>query len=90
VLSRRWLNCSGPTTIGLSVAGDRLTARIQPLLDQVQNVTFEELGAGHAELAWLRNASETTVLSATALSKTASLFGARSFACDHCDPLGGK
>ena len=48
------------------------------------------MGAGHAELAWLRNASETTVLSATALSKTVSLFGVRSFACDHCDPLGGK
>ena len=90
MLSWRKLNCSEPAIFRAVGRRDRLTARIQPLLDQVQNVTFEELGAGHAELAWLRNASETTVLSATALSKTVSLFGVRSFACDHCDPLGGK
>jgi len=34
-------------------------------------------GAGHAELAWLRNASETTVRSTSTRSKTASLFAAR-------------
>jgi hypothetical protein len=32
VPSRRELNCSGPEIYGLSVIGDRLAARIQPLL----------------------------------------------------------
>ena len=68
VLSRRWLNCSGPAISGLSVAGDRLTARIQPLLDGSRIVAFEELGAGHAGLARLRSASETTVGSPNARS----------------------
>jgi hypothetical protein len=36
VPSRRELNCSGPEIYGLSVIGDRLAARIQPFLDQVQ------------------------------------------------------
>jgi hypothetical protein len=59
VPSRRELNCSGPEIYGLSVIGDRLAARIQPFLDQVQNVIVEEWGPDTRLPAPLRSASET-------------------------------